>query len=92
MCFNQASFFDLFIRCFFAAFMLSTRFGYGRPARFADAFAFALLFVLNFVCRRLRGAGFFQGCVLLLVAIVADSLLGLFRDVAERIGPIANGN
>jgi hypothetical protein len=76
--FNQASFFDLFLRCFFAAFMLSTR--------------FALLFVLNFVCRRLRGAGFFQGCVLLLVAIVADSLLGLFRDVAERIGPIVNGN
>ena len=89
MCFNQASFFDLFLRCFFAAFMLSTRSGYGRPARFADAFA--LLFVLNFECRLLRGAGFFQGCVLLLVAIVADWLLGLFRDVADRIGPIANG-
>jgi hypothetical protein len=33
--FNQPFFFDRFLRCFFAAFMLSARFGYGRPARFA---------------------------------------------------------
>lgn len=86
---NHAFFFDLALRCFFAAFMLSTRFGYERPARFADAFAFALLFELNLVCRLLRDAGFFQGG-LLFVAIIVDSLPALSRDVADRIGSIAN--
>jgi hypothetical protein len=86
--FNQAFFFDLFLRWFFAAFMLSTKFGYGRPARFADAFAPALLFLLNFEWRLLRGAGFFQGWLLLFVAIIADSLSAVFWDVTDRIGPI----
>jgi len=36
----------------------------------------------------LRGAGFFQGCLLLFVAIMADSLSTLVWDVAGRIGPI----
>ncbi len=52
-------FFLLF--CFFAASMLSTRFGYFRPARFADAFAFALLFALRLVCPLFSGADFSQG-------------------------------
>jgi hypothetical protein len=82
--FNQAFFFDFFLCCFFAAFMLSTKFGYGRPARFADAFAHALLFPLNFECRLLRGAGLFQGCLLFFVAIIADSLSALFWDVTDR--------
>lgn len=92
MSFNQAFFLELFRGCFFAAFMLSTRFGYGRPARFAEAFAIALLFALNLVCRLLRDAGFFQGCILLFVAIIGDSLSALFRDVADRIGPILSLN
>ena len=61
--------------------MLSTRFGYRRPARFADAFAFALLVLLNFVCRLLRGADFFQGGLLFL-AISDESRPVLLRDVA----------
>lgn len=47
--------------CSFAAFILSTRFGYRRPARFAEAFALALLFAVSFVWPEPLGAGFFQG-------------------------------
>ena len=72
--------------------MLSTRLGYGRPARSADAFAFALLLVFKVVCRLWRGAGFFQGCILVFVAIIADSLPVLFREVADRTRPILNVN
>jgi hypothetical protein len=36
-------------RCFFAAFILSTRLGCLRPARFAAAFARALLLAVNCV-------------------------------------------
>ena len=90
--FQQGLLLRLFRRCFFAAFMLSTRFGYGRPARFAEAFAIALLFALNFICRLLRDAGFFQGCILLFVAIIGDSLSALFGDVGDRIGLISNLN
>ena len=61
--------------------MLSTKFGYGRPARFADAFALALLLLVNFVCRLLRGGDFFQGA-LLFPAIIDESLPVLLRDVA----------
>lgn len=42
-------FFDLAARCFFAAFMLSTRLGYLRPAFFAAALALALLLGVNLV-------------------------------------------
>jgi len=37
--------------CSFAAFMLSTKLGYFRPAFFAAAFALALLLAVNFVWR-----------------------------------------
>ena len=52
---------ELRARCSFAAFMLSTRLGYFRPAFFAAPFALALLFALNFVCRLFLGAGLSHG-------------------------------
>lgn len=71
-------FFDNFERCFFAAFMLSTRLGYFRPAFFAAAFALALLFAVNLVCLLFFGAGLFQGafCVFFFVGIMESSLGG----------------
>jgi hypothetical protein len=62
-------FLELPARCFFAAFMLSTRLGYFRPAFFAAALAFALLFAVNFVCRLFLGAGFFHGAFFFVAGI-----------------------
>jgi hypothetical protein len=63
--------FDAFFRPFAAFFrppffslatvMLSTRFGYGRPAFFARFFASALSPAVSVVCFDFRGAGFSQG-------------------------------
>jgi len=49
--------------------MLSTKLGYLRPALLAAAFAFALLFKVNFVCRLFFGAGFFHGALFFLADI-----------------------
>lgn len=52
-----------------AAFMLSTRLGYLRPALFAAAFALALLFGLSLVCRLFFGARLFHGAFFLFPGI-----------------------
>lgn len=51
-------------RCFFAAFMLSTRLGYLRPAFFALRRAAALLAAVSLVWREFRGGAFSQGSLL----------------------------
>ena len=62
---ERTDFYDFFLRraarWFFAAFMLSTRFGYFRPGLFAAALALVLLFGVNLVRLRFPGAGLFQG-------------------------------
>jgi hypothetical protein len=59
---RRRAYFDPFF-CAFAAFMLSMRFGYFRPALAAAALARALLFGVSLVCDDFLGFGFFQGLV-----------------------------
>lgn len=67
--------------------MLSTKLGYFRPARLAAAFAFALVFGVNFVCRLFFGAGFFHGAFFVGInscSSAAPKRLRPFADARSR--------